>query len=521
MSANTANRPPVAERPTADPPAVHAHLRGSMLLVLGRILAKAMNCLGQVLLVWMLSRGAYGELAYALSIVALAANIATLGLHRAMGRFLPVDHAERRYDRLLATVAMALGLTALAGLLVVAGVCLLGPSMIGQPRVSALLMLLVLLAPLEALDELLLGVLAAMARPGAIFWRKHLLGPGLKLTAVGLVFLGGGNAFDVAIGYLAAAAAGLGVCAWSVWRILRAELAPAWSDVRWPSTGLPWREVLGFSFPLFCSELLFASLAAVDVIVLQRFSSMEQVAALGAAYPLAAMNQLVLGGFLALYVPAAARIFARRDRRDRREMNSLYWQTAVWIAVLTSPILLLTFAAAKPLTLLLYGSRYADTVAVLSLLSLAWYLDAALGFNKLTLQVYGRFKFVLAANAATLVLHLVGVLLLVPSYGACGAAAATCLSLAVHNAMNQYALWRATGVALFERRYAPVYAAIALTAAGLWLIVWILAPPALVSFSLAAAASAIVLRASARRLAPGQIFPVLDRIPARRWILGW
>jgi O-antigen/teichoic acid export membrane protein len=285
-----------------------------------------------------------------------------------------------------------------------------------------------------------------------------------------------------------------------------------------PWTAFPWREILAFSLPWFCSDLLFVVLAAVDVVALQWFCSVEQVAVLGAAYPLAAMNQLVLGGFLPLFVPAAARMFARGDRAG---MNALYWQTATWVAVLTSPIFLVTFAAAQPLTALLYGPRYADAGAVLSLLAAAWYLDAVAGFNKLTLQVYGRFKYVLAVNAATLAVHLTGTLLLVPAHGALGTAAATCITLVVHNALCQFGLRRATGVALFEPRYASVYATIALVGLVLWLVQQSLTPSSPVGLALTALAAAIVLRFTGRRLAPARVFPVLDRIPARRLILGW
>jgi O-antigen/teichoic acid export membrane protein len=94
--------------------------------------------------------------------------------------------------------------------------------------------------------------------------------------------------------------------------------------------------------------------------------------------PAAQLNQLACSAFLLLFTPHAARLFARGDRTG---VGRLYWQTTVWIAVVSFPIFLLTFALAKPLTLLLFGDRYESSAVLLAILAFGYYFQAALGFN--------------------------------------------------------------------------------------------------------------------------------------------
>lgn len=511
---------PAAEAAAVRTKAVHSQIRGSGFLLLGRVLAKWLNLAVQVLVVRILSQADFGALAYALSIVALLQNVATLGLHQTITRFVPMYQEERRYDKLFGTILLALGVVASIGLLLVAAVYvgrgLLGGWLIEDDRALALLLVLVFLAPLQAIDNLLVGLFAVFASPGSIFFRRHLLSPGLKLVVLLLVAMGNRSVFVVAGGFLVAELVGVSVSAAILGHFLRKErlfehFAPQRIDV-------PWREILAFTVPLFSTELLFVALPAMNVIVLERLGNVEEVAAFRVVVPLAMLNQMVITSFFPLFTPAMARMLARGDRDG---VNKLYWQTEAWITVLTYPIFVLTFALSLPLTVLLFGARYAGSGIVLSVLALAWYVDAAMGFNSLTLRIFGRFKSILLINLATLALNLVGLLVLVPSYGATGAAVATCVAVIVHNLLNQYGLAAGTGIRMFEPRYTAVYAGIAASALALGLVQWLAAPPVYVGVALAAGASLVVLRSSGRVLQTGEVFPELTRIPGLKYLLGW
>jgi O-antigen/teichoic acid export membrane protein len=280
---------------------------------------------------------------------------------------------------------------------------------------------------------------------------------------------------------------------------------------------MPWREVLAFTIPLLTSDLVYIAMNSMDAIILEHFHDVTEVAALRAVQPTALLNQLVIASFAILFTPAAARMFARNDREG---INTLYWQNAIWIAITSFPVFILTFSLARPITLLLYGTRYEQSAIILALLSFGYYFNAALGQNGLTLKVYGKLRYIVTLNILAVVANLGLNLLLIPPYGALGAAIGTTSTLIFHNILKQTGLRLGTGINLFDRRYLKVYLVITLTALGLFLIQVLIDVPVYVSLILAGLASLLVVRLNRHLLNVEQTFPELLRLPLVRQILG-
>jgi O-antigen/teichoic acid export membrane protein len=122
----------------------------------------------------------------------------------------------------------------------------------------------------------------------------------------------------------------------------------------------------------------------------------------------------------------------------------------------------------------------------------------------------------LVAVAANVALDLV----LIPRYGALGAAAGTSSALVIHNVLKQQALRVGAGVPVFDRRYLRVYATIACAAASVALVEHELQLELLAALPFALAASVLVLRLNRRSLAVAETFPELRRLPLARRIFG-
>jgi O-antigen/teichoic acid export membrane protein len=278
------------------------------------------------------------------------------------------------------------------------------------------------------------------------------------------------------------------------------------------------REILGFSVPLLTTDLVYILLNASDVVLLGAITGdPEAVANYRVIQPVALLNLIVLQSFTLLFIPATARLFARDDREGLR---SLYWQTAAWVAVLSFPIFAVTFALAKPLTVALFEQRYAESAIFLSIIALGRYYDAALGFNGLTLRVFGNLKAVVGVNLAAAFVNVILLLVLIPPFGALGAALATASTLLVFNSLKQYALHRYVGVSLFEWQYLRVYLTIVLTTAGLLVVELVADPPLIVGLVLVGLASIAVMVAGRSHLQIADTFPELARLPLVRRVFG-
>ncbi len=512
---SSATTPPLDITPATERATTSRQIRGSSLLLVGRSFSIVTKFVIQVLIVRYLSKTDYGAFAYALSIVTLGETVATLGLDRAFTRFVPIYHERREYNKLFGTIIMVVSTIIALGsgiILLVHGLQgWLTQSVVDEPRAVALLLILIALAPVQALDNLLVGMFAIFAHPRAIFFRKYILGPGLKLIVVLLLILQQSDVFFLAGGYLVAGMLGLAIYMVILMRVLRQQ--GLFEHFSLQTIKLPAREVFAFTIPLLTTDLVYILMNTSDAILLEYFRGADGVASFRVVQPAAGLNQLVFSSFTLLFTPLAARLFARNDREG---INTLYWQTAIWIAIISFPIFALTFSLARPLTVLLYEQRYASSATILALLSFGYYFNAALGFNGLTLKVFGKLRYVVILNILAALLNLGLNLLLIPRYGALGAAIGTCSTLVAHNIFKQAGLRLGTGISLFEWRYLKVYVGIALGALGLLLTQLVLSASIVVSFALAALVSLLVVGLNRKALNVGQLFPEVLRLPLAR-----
>src|SRR5690606_25472126 len=86
---------------------------------------------------------------------------------------------------------------------------LVSGALLDDPALEPLLLILVFLAPIQALDNLFQSLLAVFVRPKAIFVRRHVLGPLFRLVVVLLLIAADGGARFLAAGYVIAGALGV------------------------------------------------------------------------------------------------------------------------------------------------------------------------------------------------------------------------------------------------------------------------------------------------------------------------
>lgn len=522
---------PVEAKPREKHSSTSRQIRGSSLMLVGRSLSMVVNFVIQVLIVRYLSKAHYGAFAYALSFVTLGQTIATFGLDRAVTRFVPIYHERRDYNKMFGTLLLVLSTIVSLGTLLILfayafqgfiGQTLLNEREGDTAQVITLLLILIGLAPVQALDDLIAAMFAIFASPRSIFFRKYVLAPGLRFTVVLLLILGKSDEFFLAKGYLFAGILGVTIYAFALIRTLSKQ--GLFKHLNLKGIEIPARELFAFTIPLLTSDLVYVLMSTSDAILLGHFYSPTEVAAFRAVQPSAILNQFVLQSFTLLFTPIAARLFARNDREG---INNLYWQTAIWTSVLSFPIFAMTFSLAHPLTVLLYGQRYEGSAVILALLSFGYYFNCALGFNGLTLKVYGKLRYIVVINILAAVVNILINLWLIPLYGPLGAACGTCGTMVLHNILKQAGLRFGTGISLFEKQYLKVYISIAVGAVGLLLLQTVMPadyspkqPYIYISFAIAAVVAIVVVGMNRKSLNVGQTFPELLKIPLVRRVFG-
>ncbi len=503
-------------------------IRGSSLLLVGRMISIGINLLAQIVIVRHLSTTGFGAFALAYSIVSLAEVAITLGLHRGATRFVSMYDEQRAYPRMLGTILLNIAVIVGLGAVLIIVVHLVPDAISGSgladPTATGLLLILIFLAPVDALDDLMLNLFAVFAAPRAIFFRRYVLGPGLRLVVAILLVAGNGDATGLAIGYVVAGIIGLLLYGALFIRLLADR--GIIHEFRRSRPEVPAREVLGFSIPLLTTDAVWLLLNTFPLVLLTAFGGLDDVAAFQVVKPTAALNLLVASSFAVLYLPVASRLVARRDEAG---LTDLYWRTAIWTAVITFPIFAATFALADPLTEIMFGSRYAASGTYLAIMSLGYYVNAALGFNSMSLSAAGWVRSVVLANGISAVLSVALGFLLIPRFGALGAAVTSCLTLLVQNLLLQVELRRRLGVPLLYRPAVEAYVVVGVCA-GLLLLVGSIASVGWWSVVLAGFASIVVVVLTRRSLNVTEYFPEVQLMalgllrsagrPARRLVAG-
>jgi O-antigen/teichoic acid export membrane protein len=507
----------MTQKPQARPvaTATKREIRGSTLFLLGRVILVGLNFVTQVLIVRYLSKADYGAFAYALVLVMNVEALITLGLDRVDKQFMATYDEQRDYPRLAGTIALVLGSVVSLGLgaaLLVYGLQdWLAESVITENQVVTILVILILLAPIQAVDNLTMSVFGVFARPRAVFVRRYVLNPTLRLVVVILLIAAESGVTFLAAGYVAAGAIGVLLYGGMLVRLFRDKHLLGYFHPK--RIEVPFRRVFSFALPLTTTDLTVVLSQTLGVFLIGLYYGTPEVAALRAIVPAAHLNQLVVRSFTFLYAPTAAREVVRGARDSIRD---LYWQTAIWIAVLSFPIFAVTFSLAEPLTVALFGERYRESAPLLALLALGYYMSAVTGFNGITLQVFGKVRFLVATNLAASVVNVILFLLLIPPYGALGAAIAMSATLILQNVLKQAGLRVHAGVDVFDWRYSRIYLVLGTSALALWLIQLTMEPPIVVGLLLAGLASALLLAVSRRQLRVAETFPELQRIPFAR-----
>ena len=503
-------------------------IRGSSLLLVGRLVSIAITLVTQILIVRHLSTTEFGAFALAYSIAGVAQVAVTLGLHRGATRFVSMYDEQRAYPRLFGTILLNVAVIVGLGTCCVLAVQLASQAISGSglvdPTAIGLLVILVFLVPIEALDDLLLNLFAVFAAARAIFLRRYVLAPGLRFLIAALLVAANGNATQLAIGYVLASVLGVALYGAVFVRLLadRGILR----EFRRVRPEVPAREVLRFSIPLLTTDAVWLLLNTFPLILLTIFGELQDVAAFQVVKPVAALNLLVSSSFIVLFLPVATRMV---DRNNHDGLVDLYWRTAIWTAVMTFPIFAATFALARPLTETLFGERYAASGTYLAIMSIGYYVNAALGFNSITLTAAGRLRSVVTVNVTTAAIGVLAGFLLIPPLGALGAAISGCLTLVVQNGLLQLELRRTMGIPLFYRPALEAYGVIAVAAAILLVLESIIGLP-WVGIGLALTASLAVFLLTHRALRIDDMFPEIRvlllgllqaaRRPSRRALTG-
>lgn len=438
--------------------------RGSLVGLAGAAVNGALGFALTAVVLGGLGAAGAGEVFTAIAIVSIVGSVCCAGADTAL--IWAVPKREPAHAGRLLPVALAPGLGAallVAGVGVAFAEPLAGVLSAGSDSVP-LLRLAFAAVPIVVAATVLLAAVRA-TRPTRDFIVVQSVGLPLARVALvaaaaslggGAALLGGG-AVAAFTGWLLPAAAVVAVAAALIIRPLglRAGIArPDRSD---------WRMFWGFAAPRAVSAAIDASSMWVGVVLT------SALAGAAAAGVFAGIGRYALGGLLVMQAlrivtaPALSRLLGAGQHREAAE---LYRRTTVATIALSWPafIVLAVFA---PGFLGLFGAEYVTGAAALVVLCGAMLVNSGVGIVQTLLLMSGHSGRHLGVTALGAALNVGLCLVLIPRYGALGAALAWAVAITAENALTAAAARITVGVPLFTRPLRVAAAVSAVVSAGL------------------------------------------------------
>jgi O-antigen/teichoic acid export membrane protein len=405
-----------------------------------RVFSAAIAFLSQVMLARWMGSFEYGIFVLVWTTMIIAGNLACLGFHTSVIRFIPEYRerammAELRGILVTSRLFVLVASTALAGL-GAAGIWWMSPSIESYYLVPFLLG--VICIPMIALSDVLQGISRANAWAFSALSPTYIVRPILLL-----VFMAGA----LIAGYQPCAenaviAAILATYATTIWQLITVT---ARVDRRVPQgpRRIHLREWFVVSLPIFLVEGFFFLLTNADVLMVGVYMQPDDV---GVYF--ATVKTLALVHFVYFAVKAgAAQRYAAFTHTDRHKLAEFARETVSWTfwpSLLMAGVVL---ALGEPM-LTLFGPGFERGYPLLFLLVAGVVARAAVGPAESLLTMTGNQNVCAAVFGLTLAFNVALSMALIPVYGLWGAAIATAAAMIFEAAALCFTVWRRLGIVM-------------------------------------------------------------------------
>ena len=302
---------------------------------------------------------------------------------------------------------------------------------------TAGLRMLALFLPLQAMTDALLTATRGYKAMRPTVTLDRILRSVLQLAFVGAAFTLGASLPAVALAWAVPYLPVTVLAALALRRLHRPGPAPS-PDERRALRRDFWR----FTGPRAVASVAQLALQRVDVLLVAALGGLAPAAVYAVAGRFVVLIQFANQGISQSVQPRLAEALATGDRATA---NHLYQIATGWLVLVTWPISLLVILFA-PLYLRLFGENYTAGTPVVVVLACAMLVATGCGMVDMVLAMAGRTSWnlgnVLVALAVTITLDV----LLIPRYGALGAAIGLACAMVVNNLLPLIQVGRSAGL---------------------------------------------------------------------------
>lgn len=427
----------------AETASLHLKLGAQIFICVGGVIfGKSMLLLLQILLGRVLGATGYGLYSLGFSIMTVIVWAASAGVDWGVLRYgaLYQDSPERVKGVLWSSLGLGLAVSLLIAALLFAFVHLMAVRVFADARLVLVLRLFALGLPFLVLARITSAFVQSQQEIYRMTMIQHVSQPALNLLLVaGGFWLGWGLG-----GAIAAYGASFALATVIGFRYVRQTFPAFLSSLR-PQFNLG--PLLRYSLALVAIGISYQLLLRAPSLLLGVVGDVHAVGVYTAGASFAMAMAIFPGVFAQPFVPMMVDLY---DAKKMEQVRWLYRMVARWTALVILPVSLL-LCLFRDEIMALYGREFRGAGTVLLFLSVAWLFYFVKGPGAPLLDMTGRQNIdllnMLGIGALTVALNW----LLIPRYGAVGAAAGTSAAMLMWAGLESFEVWALYGILPWSR----------------------------------------------------------------------
>jgi O-antigen/teichoic acid export membrane protein len=405
-----------------------------------RVISAVIAFVSQVLLARWMGSFEYGIFVLVWTTMFIVGNLACLGFHTSVIRFIPEYREKGMFDELRG-ILLTSRLFVLVASTVIAGLGAAGIWYFSGAFESYYVVpfiLGVICLPMIALSDVLQGISRANAWALSALSPTYIIRPVLILVFMASALVAGYEA-SAQTAVFAAIGATYATTLWQLFNVT------ARIDAKMPAgrRRILFGEWFAVSLPIFLVESFFFLLTNADVLMVGAYMQPTDVAVY-----FATVKTLALVHFVYFAVKAGvAQRYAAFTHGDPGRLAAFARETVSWTFWPSLLMAFIVLALGKPM-LMLFGPEFDQGFPLLFLLVVGVVARAAVGPCESLLTMSGNQNICAALYALTLAINVTLSMVLIPALGLWGAAIATAVAMVFEAAALSFTVWRKLGIVM-------------------------------------------------------------------------
>lgn len=447
------NREAPGSQDTNDTASSEKIAKGAGVTFLGKVVSTGLKYLTDLTFAWLLGAELFGLYTLGIVIYRLGELFSRLGLETGAVRYVSIHYGAGDNPRLKGTLLQAIGFAVLNGCFV-GGLLFLSADSIAQaifnkPELASALRLFAIALPFGA--GTIVGAFAStgfqIVKYRTYVWELLLPFSNLLLAVI-LCVLGFGL-WGAAIAWLIATIISLLASLYFI-----VKLFPGILD-RTVKPVFEGKQLLSFSIPLAFGSFAWLVLLWTDVLMLGYFRPAAEVGIYRAASQTSLLMNIIAGSLITAFSPMIADLYSRGERK---EVEKIFQTSSRWSLALTLPLFLIMVVAGDDI-LRIFGAEFAAGWIPLMILCTGHLVRAGAGGMAIQmLSMTGHQYLKLYTDLGLAALNIGLNILLIPKWGALGAAIATGISITLVNLLRAALMTRVLkmGLQIYNLTYLKV-----------------------------------------------------------------